>query len=110
MTLCKYNSKSSLVFYRHYSEKKNKISWPILAKVADRSQEGKEQKGKKPSFLTCDPAAIVSAKYCRRQDLPEFWAHGEPGGRAIQERLISQGHPTPTAQMDVEAERSSLSE
>lgn len=108
MTLWKYNSKSSL-WFTDIILKKN-ISWVILAKEADRNQEWKEQKGKKPSFLTCDPAAIVSAKYCRMQDPLEFWAHGKPGGHAIQERLISQGHPTPTTQMDVEAERSSLSE
>lgn len=82
----------------------------FLASIADRSPEEKEQKRKKPSSLTCDPAATASAKYRPTRDPPEFWAHGEPGGHAIQERLISQGHPTPTTQQDVGAERSSLSQ
>lgn len=86
------------------------ISWLFLANIADRSQEEKEQKRKKSSSLTCDPAATASAKYCTMQDLPKFWARGEPGGHAIQERLISYGHHTPTTQQDVEAERSSLSQ
>lgn len=104
------NTIQNLLFVLQTLFWKKKISWLILGKVADRNQEGKEQKGKKPSFLTCDPAAIVGAKYCRMKDPPELWAHGEPGGHAIQERFISQGHPTPTTQMDVEAGRSSLSE
>lgn len=111
--LCFHSTALSTIdsFKAHCRSKRKllQISWLILANIADRSQEGKEQKGKKPSFLTCDPAATVGAKYCRMQDPPEFWAHGKPGGHAIQERLISLGHPTPTTQMDVEAERSFLS-
>lgn len=110
---CHSTALSSMDSFKAHCKSKRKlfhISWLVVANIADRSQEGKEQKVKKPSFLTCDPAAIVGAKYCRMQDPPEFWAHGEPGGHAIQERLISQGHPAPTTQMDVEAKGSSLSE